>query len=148
MGLLARLRDRLLPWLRPLTSSDASPEHEIDTCIWEHVEPALQAVRDQLAAEGYETRLERGNDRDITLRVTNYNGLPLTYAVRGHIYKEAVVNIASMADSSELARYTRVAIESGGKIREYPTRRCHRDAIEEGAMAHYRKFLMTTPTDD
>jgi len=148
MGLLTRLRDRLFPSMRPLTSHDADAETEVDVCLREHVQPALARARDRLAEQGHDAELDVGDDGSVTLRTTNYNGLPLIYSVRGHVYKEGVANLASMADSSTLKRFSRIEIESGGKTREYPARRCHLEAIEAAANAYYRTFLMNTPHGD
>ena len=141
-----RVRDTILPGSRSLAGRGADPETEIDVCLHQHVQPALEAVREQLDSEGYETTLDVGED-EIELRVMNFNNLPLVYRVRGHVYKQPVVNLSSMSDTSTLNRFSRIEIESGGKTREYRTGRCHRQAIEKEAMKYYRKFLMRTPED-
>lgn len=147
MGWLRRLRDRILPGRRPLVGPDADPETEIEVCLREHVRPALESVRDRLAAEGYEATLE-DEDEAVGLRVMNFNDLPLVYRARGFVYKQPVVSLGSMGSEGSLERFARIEIESGGKTREYPTPRCDRDAIERAALAYYRRFLMRTPTDD
>lgn len=147
MGWLRRLRDRILPGRRPLVGPDADPETEIEACLREHVRPALESVRDRLAAEGYEATLE-DEDEAVGLRVMNFNDLPLVYRARGFVYKQPVVSLGSMGSEGSLERFARIEIESGGKTREYPTARCDRDAIERAALAYYRRFLMRTPTDD
>ena len=144
MGLWQGLRDRILPGSGTLAGPDADPESEIDTCLHEHVKPALEAVRDRLAGEGYEATLEE-RDEEIELRVMNFNNLPLVYRARGFVYKEPVVNLSSMGEGDSLRRFARIEIESGGKTREYRPGRCRREAIEKGAMKYYRKFLMRSP---
>lgn len=126
--------------------SDAPPsaEAEADACLRGQVTPALEAVRAQLAAEGYDTALEQDGDR-VELRVMNYNGLPLTYAVRSHIYRKAVPNLASMRSEQSGDRFARIEIEWGGRRRDYPPRRCSRDVIERAALRYYRRFLMPSP---
>lgn len=123
--------------------SDApvSAEVEADACLRGQVAPALEAVRAQLAEEGYETALEQDGDR-VELRVMNYNGLPLKYVVQSHVYRKAVPNLASMRGEDSRARFARLEIESGGRRRAYPPRRCSRDAIERAALRYYRRFLM------
>jgi len=147
MGWWQRLRERILPGGGSLAGPDADPETEIETCLHEHVKPALEAVRDQLSGEGYEATLKDDGDA-IELRVTNFNDLPLVYRARGFVYKEPVVNLASMGEEGSLQRFARIEIESGGKTREFPTSRCHREAIEKGALAYYRRFLMRSPEGD
>lgn len=121
-----------------------SAEAERDACLFEQVLPALEAVRARLAQEGYETALEQGADW-LELRATNYNGLPLKYTVRGHVYKMPVPNLASMRGEDERARFVRIEIERGGRRRDYPPRRCSREAIERAALRYYRRFLMRSP---
>lgn len=144
MGWWRRLRERLLPGSRSLAGPDADPETEIDVCLREHIRPALGAVRDRLAGEGFEATLEEGDD-EVELRVTNFNDLPLVYRVRGFVYKQPVVNLASMGNEDSLDRFARIEIESGGRTREYRTGRCHRGAVEQAALDYYRKFLMRSP---
>lgn len=146
MSAWQRLLHTLIPGRRTLVGRDADPETEVDVCLRQHVRPALEAVRDRLAGEGFEATLDVG-DEEIELRVMNYNELPLVYRVRGHVYKQPVVNLASMSDTGSLQRFSRIEIESGGKTREYRSGRCHRDAIERGALNYYRKFLMRSPED-
>lgn len=149
MGWWRRLRERLLPGIRSLAGPGADPETELDVCLREHIRPALEAVRDRLAGEGFEATLEADDDEhQVELRVINFNDLPLVYGARGFIYKQPVVNLASMGDTDALERFSRIEVESGGKKREYPTGRCHRDAIEEAALAYYRRFLMRSPQGD
>ncbi|MDZ7748323.1 MAG: hypothetical protein U5K43_05370 [Halofilum sp. (in: g-proteobacteria)] len=144
MGLWRRLSDAILPGRQPVAAPDTDPEAEIETCLREHVRPALEAVRDRLASEGFEVSLE-ADDEAVELRAMNFNGLPLVYRARGFVYKEPVVNLASMGEQGKLARFARIEIESGGKTREFPTSRCHREAMEKGALAYYRRFLMRSP---
>lgn len=140
------LLDVIVPGRRTLAGRDADPETEVEVCLGQHVRPALEAVRDRLAGEGFEATLDAG-DEEVELRVMNYNDLPLVYRVRGHVYKQPVVNLASMSDTGTLQRFSRIEIESGGKTREYRTGRCHREAIESGALKYYRRFLMRSPED-
>ena len=115
----------------------------------DHVVPALEAVRDRLAAEGRDATLEHDDDA-VTLRVTNYNGLPLEYAVRGHVYREAVVNLSSMGGAGtgdDLKHYGRIEVTAGGRSREFRLARCSRQAMERGVERYYRRYLMDSPTD-
>lgn len=121
-----------------------APEAERDACLQERVLPALATVRARLAEEGYETALEHGDDW-VELRVTNFNGLPLKYAARGHVYKEPALNLASMPEEESLERFARIEIESGGRRRAYAPGRCSREGIERDAMDFYRRFLMRSP---
>ncbi len=148
MKWLIRLRDRLFPGMRKLAGKEADPESEIAVCLRDHIRPALETVRAELDEQGFETELEVGDDDSIKLKATNFNGLPLEYTARGHVYKEAVVNMASMADSSQLHHYPMIEIESGGKSREYPPGRCHCKASEHAVRKYYRDFLMRTPEGD
>lgn len=148
MKWLVRLRDRLFPGMRKLAGRGADPETEIAVCLREHVRPALETVQGELDEQGFQTDLEVGDDDSIKLHAINFNGLPLEYTVRGHVYKEAVVNMASMADSSSLHHYPMIEIESGGKTREYRPGRCNRAAAERSARKYYRDFLMRTPAGD
>jgi len=141
-----------LPWLSrwfgtdDSAGSDASPdpESQLAACIGEEIVPALEAVRDRLAGEGFDARLAHGDDW-AELRVRNFNGLDLKYAARGHIYKEAVLNLASLKNGESLKRFLRIEIERGGRKREYRPGRCRRDAVEKAATRYYRRFLMKSP---
>lgn len=116
----------------------------VDACLEQEVMPALEAVRDRLRAEGRDATLERGDDW-ITLRATNYNGLPLEYAVRGHVYREAVVNLSSLGgagSASDLKHHGRIEVAWGGRRREFRLSRCSRAAIERAATRYYERFLM------
>ena len=148
MDWLIRLRNKLLPGMRKLAGRGADPETEIRVCLREHVRPALEVVRDDLANKGFETSIAYGDDDSATLAATNFNGLPLQYTARGHVYKEAVVNMASMADASQLHHYPMIEIESGGKTREYRPGRCDHQAIERAVRAYFHTFLMRTPEGD
>jgi len=148
MDWLIRCRNRLFPGMRKLAGRGADPETEIAVCLREHIRPALEAVRAELDEQGFQTALEVGDDDAITLKAINFNGLPLEYTARGYVYKEAVVNMASMADKSALHHYPMIEIASGGKTREYRPGRCNREATEHGARKYYRDFLMRTPEGD
>lgn len=126
------------------SAAPASAQAEADACLRGQIVPALEAVRAQLAEEGYETALEQDGDR-VELRVMNYNGLPLKYSVRSHVYRKAVPNLASMRGEDSRERFARIEIEWGGRRRDYPPRRCSRDAIERAALRYYRRFLMPAP---
>lgn len=144
----------MLAWLSKLlqghasapgaAASSLSPEAERDACLRERVLPALEAVRAQFDEEGYETALERDEDR-VELRVLNFNGLPLIYAVQGQVYKRLSVNLASMRREDATERYARMEIESGGRRRAYAPGRCSRAGIERDALRYYRRFLMRSP---
>ena len=100
----------------------------VEACLEQEIVPALEAVRDRLRAEGRDATLERG-DEWVTLRATNYNDLPLEYAARGHVYREAVVNLSSLGgagSTSGLKHYPRIEIASGGRTREFRLSRCSR----------------------
>lgn len=129
---------------RPGVDALAAAEAERDACLHGQVVPALETVRAQLDGEGYETALEKGEDW-VELRAMNYNGLPLKYTVRGHIYRKAVPNLASLRGEAERARFVRIEIERGGRRRNYPPRRCSRADIERAALRYYRRFLMASP---
>lgn len=148
MKWLTRLRDRLFPGMRKLAGRGAAPETEIAVCLRDHVRPALESIRDQLTSEGFDAWIELGEDHSISLNAVNFNDLPLQYTARGHVYKEAVVNMASMPDKSNLHHYPMIEIEWGGKSREYRPGRCDRERIEQAALAYYRTFLMRTPEGD
>lgn len=120
---------------------------QVKSCIRDEIVPALEAVRYRLADDGYDPDLDYG-DTWASLAVTNFNGLPLEYRVRGRIYKEAVVNLASMSgmdDEDPLKRYGRIEIYSGGRTREYPPGRCSRAAVERAALKYFRRFLLDSP---
>ncbi len=134
--------------MRKLAGRGADPETEIAVCLREHVRPALETVRAELDEQGFETDIDVGDDDTITLEATNFNGLPLQYTARGHVYNEAVVNMASMVDKGQLHQYPMIEIESGGKTRLYRPGRCDREAIERAARKYYRDFLMRTPEGD
>lgn len=129
---------------RATAGAPPSAEAARDACLLEQVVPALEAVRARLAEEGCETALEQGADW-VELRVMNFNGLPLKYTVRGHVYKMPVPNLASMRSEDDGERFVRIEIERGGGRREYPPRRCPREAIERAALRYYRRFLMRSP---
>lgn len=133
---------RLLPWRRPArTRAEASPSAQADACVHEQALPALEAVRATLTDEGYETTLDRGEDW-VELRATNFNGLPLKYAVRGHVYRRPSVNLASMRSEDGAERFARIEIESGGRRRQFRPAQCSRETIERDALRYYRRFLM------
>lgn len=126
-------------------SATRDPESRISACIKDDIVPALKAVRDRLVGEGYDARLEHGDDW-AELRARNYNGLDLVYAARGHVYKEAVVSLAALQDDGKLRRFPRIEIEQGGGFkRKYRLARCRRDAIEKAAKSYFQRFLMKTP---
>ena len=121
---------------------------QVESCVRDEIVPALQAARDRLAEEGYDPELETG-DAWARLAVTNFNELPLEYRVRGRVYKESVVNLASVAGSGAedtLRRYGRIEIYSGGRTREYPPGRCRRAAIEQAVLKYFHRFLLNAPT--
>lgn len=121
-----------------------SAEAEREACLREQVLPALESVRAQLDGKGYETALEEGEDW-VELRAMNYNGLPLKYAVRGHVYKKPIPNLASLRGEAERDRFVRIEIERGGRRRDYPPRRCARADIERAALRYFQRFLMPSP---
>ncbi len=121
----------------------------VDECMRDHVEPAVETVRDELAAEGRDATIERG-DGWITLRVTNFNGLPLEYTATGRVYREAVVNLASMGGAGEvdgLRCYGRIEVISGGRRREFRLGRCSRPKVERAVRRYYQRFLMDDPEE-
>jgi len=119
-------------------------EEEVAACLRDEFVPALETVRARLAASGYETELEQGEDW-IQLSVMNFNGLPLTYLARTRVYTEALVNLASFQDQEGLKRFGKMAIEAGGRTREYRLARCRRASIERAVSRYYERFLMDTP---
>ena len=122
----------------------ADIREKVDACLEQEVVPALEVVRDRLRAEGRDATFERDGEW-VTLRTTNYNDLPLEYAARGHVYREAVVNLSSMGgagNADDLKHYGRIEIASGGRSREYRLSRCSRAAIERAALRYYQRFLM------
>ncbi len=122
---------------------------QVEACIRDEIVPALEAVRDRLAAVGYASEFDHGDDR-ADLAVTNFNGLPLEYRVRGRIYSEPVVNLTSVAGTGAedtLKRYGRIEIHSGGRTREYHPVRCGRAAVERAALRYFWRFLLDFPKE-
>lgn len=145
MGWLGELTARLRGDGPRLGPEDA--REQVESCIRDEIVPALDAVKDELAREGYSPEFEYGDDW-ASLAVTNFNGLPLEYRVRGHVYAEPVVNLASVAASGAedtLKRFARIDIYSAGWTREYPPARCGRAAVERAARKYFRRYLLDSP---
>ena len=131
----------------PADGSADAARARVEACLRDEIGPALEAVRDRLRAEGHDPVLEQEGGQ-ARLAVTNFNGLPLEYVATVHVYKQPVVNLASVEGTrggADLEHFGRIAITAGGRRREYDPARCDRHAIERAARKYYRRFLMDTP---
>lgn len=137
----------LADWLAPvgddqaaIRASGVDPHARRLATVQAGVVPALESVRDELAADGYEVSLE-STDTDATLSVVNYNGSRLVYAVSGQVYAEPAASLADL-DRSAGRRYAAIEIRSWGRMRTRRPALCSRRAIRRDCLHEMRKALL------
>ena len=104
------------------------------------VTPALEDVRDELAADGYAVSLDCEGMR-VALSVVNYNGSSLVYEVSGHVYAEASASLADVYRSTGHT-YPLIEIRSWGRKRARRPARCSRRSIRRDCLHEMRKALL------
>lgn len=123
-----------------LRAAGTDPQARMQATLRECVIPALESVRDELAADGYEVTLER-DDTAAILSVTNYNGSQLAYAVTGRVYAEPAASLADI-HRGEGRRYAAVEIRSLGRVRTRRPALCSRRAIRRDCLHEMHKVLL------
>lgn len=134
-------------WLDPrrdnradLRAAGADAEARARATVLGSVIPALESVRDELGAEGYEATLEC-EGLQATLAVVNYNGSRVRYEVAGQVYTQPAASLADVYRSVGRT-YAVVEIRSRGRIRTRRPAAASRRAIRRDCLHEMRKALL------
>lgn len=124
------LVDRLDPGCdnrAPMRAAGSDAAAQARAAIVHGVVPALEAVRDELAADGYEVELDCAAGH-ASLAVTNHNGSRLGYEVTGQAYADPTFTLGDAQRNAGRQR-PRIEIRSRGRLRTRAPAWCSGRAI-------------------
>ncbi|SDG03375.1 hypothetical protein SAMN05216241_104189 [Limimonas halophila] len=141
MSVVSDLWDRVSGLVLPEPDlSEAEAKQRAATFMRTVAEPALQTVREELAAAGYDPTIEH-HDGEVTLIVPADDSSGFWFKVQAEVFHKVAFAFPAFHGKKHRPRHVRVTLTSPSRVRRRRPSRLDRETLAEMCRTSARKWL-------